>query len=289
MSTLLVLSNMSRQNEVLALYASGVGTVRLASTFVAVVATISTMSFLIFDPLVPTFNRRLELIKQGIAPELHENYFTQTGSFWYRSGNLVYNVGRFVPETNTLEDLNVYVLTPSFDLLERIHAKTAKWTNNDWVLETGLVIAYPLDTHFPLGKTFKTKRGIIPEKPTDFRTLKVQEETMRLKDLRRYITRNQAYGLDTTAQQVHYHERLALVFTPLIFVLLGMPFALKPLKTQSMPKSIAFCFLIVFIYLIMFRFTLSIGKGGHIPAIIAGWAPNVIFSAVALLLLGRKT
>ena len=96
---------------------------------------------------------------------------------------------------------------------------------------------------------------------------------MRLKDLRVYIRRNKAYGLDTTAQQVNYQERISLVFTPLVFVLLGIPFALQPLKSQSMPKSIAFCFLIVFIYLLMFRMSLSIGKSGIFPPIVAGWAP----------------
>src|SRR5580658_10507489 len=40
MATLLVLTAMSRQNEVLALYSSGIGTYRLISTFVAVTATI---------------------------------------------------------------------------------------------------------------------------------------------------------------------------------------------------------------------------------------------------------
>ena len=53
MASLLVLSAMSKQNEVLALYSSGVSTLRLVSTFVALVATISTVAFLICDPVVP--------------------------------------------------------------------------------------------------------------------------------------------------------------------------------------------------------------------------------------------
>jgi lipopolysaccharide export system permease protein len=203
-----------------------------------------------------------------------------SGGFWYRSGRLVYHVGRFVPETNTIEDLNAYVMTPTFQMLERIHARTARCDGTDWVLEKGFTIRYPRDTHFPEGLAFDVKRNVIPEKPGDFKSLKIREDMMRLKDLRRYIDRNAAYGLDTTAQRVHYHERVALVFTPLVFVLLGFPFALKPLKTQSMPKSIAFCFLIVFLYLLTFRMSLSIGKGGHIPPVVAGWAPNMLFLGI---------
>ena len=111
---------------------------------------------------------------------------------------------------------------------------------------------------------------------------------MRLKELRKFISRNKSYGLDTTRQQVSYHERIAMVFTPLIFVILGISFALKPLKTQSVAKGVGFCFLVVFIYLIIFRFTISVGKEGHIPAFMAGWAPNLLFLGLASLIIWKR-
>jgi lipopolysaccharide export LptBFGC system permease protein LptF len=52
MATLLVISNMSRQNEVLALYSMGIGPFRLASTFIAATAVISALAFMLFDSLV---------------------------------------------------------------------------------------------------------------------------------------------------------------------------------------------------------------------------------------------
>jgi len=288
MATLLVVSHMSRQNEVLALYASGIGNMRLISTFIAVVATISTLSFLSFDSLVPAFAKKQYFVEKGVDPSQENNFVASQTGVWYRSGRLLYNVGRFVPEANRLEDVNAYLLSPSFRLLQKIHAKDAVFVDNDWELRNGFVVVYPRDTSFPMSETFKVKHGVIPEKPSDFKTLKVDVEMMRLKDLREYIHRNKAYGMDTTDEQVHYQERLALVFTPLVLVLLGIPFALKPLKSQSMPKSIAFCFLVVFVYLVMFRMTLSIGKGGHIPPVVAGWTPNVLFILFAGALIAKR-
>lgn len=287
MATLLVLTAMSRQNEVLALYSSGIGTYRIISTFIAVTATISTVSFLTFDSLVPAFAKREMLVQKGLDPSKEYMLTTTGGGFWYRSGRLVYSVGRFVPEANTLEDLKVYLVSPNSKLLQMMRAKRAKFVENDWVLEDGFVIAYP-DTGFPTSAIFKTKVGVIPEKPSDFKTLKIEEKTMRLRDLRRFIDRNKSYGLDTTGQQVSYHERLALVFTPLIFVLIGIPFATKPLRTHSIARSVGFCFLVVFMYLLIFRMTISVGKGGHIPPLIAGWATNAIFLVFSLFLVLRK-
>jgi len=287
MATLLVLSSMSRQNEILALYSSGIGTLRLISTFVAVIASISTFSFLAFDSLVPTFAKKEMLVRRGLDPASEYGPLLNLNGFWYRSGNLIYNVGRFSPETNTLDDVRVYFLSPTFKVVQMLRARQAVFTENDWMLQDGFEVQYPPE-NFPLPAKFEKRVGVIPEKPGDFKTFQVEDQTMRLRDLRRYIDRNKAYGLDTTSQQVTYHERLALVFTPLIFVLLGIPFAIKPLKSQSMPKSIAFCFVVVFIYLLMFRMSLSVGKGGHIPPVVAGWATNIVFLVVSLLLIIRR-
>ncbi len=288
MATLLVLTSMSRQNEVLALYASGVSTLRIVSTFVATVATISTISFLTFDSLVPSFNKKQLAIRKGLDPSQDLSMLNPKAGIWYRSRQLIYNVGRFNPQSNVLEDVTVYRLTPKFKMLESIHARRAVFEDGDWTLQDGHVVNYPRETGFPQPQKFTQRRDVIPEKPADFKTLEIHEETMRLKDLRRFIIRNTDFGLDTTAEEVHYHERVALVFAPLIFILVGIPFALKPLKTYSMAKSVGLCFLLVFLYLLLFRMALSIGKGGHIPPIAAGWAANTLFLGVAGILIVRR-
>lgn len=277
MATLLVLSTMSRQNEILALYSCGVGVLRLLSTFIAVTATLSTFAFLTFDSWVPTSARKEILVQRGLDPSQEELLFFRGQGFWYRSGGLIYNVGRFIPEENRMEDLRIYRLGEDFRMREAVRAKRARFQNNDWLVEDGVATLYPTDSPFPRLSSFSSRTGLIPEKPSDLRTLRMDEKTMRLRDLRRYIERNKSYGFDTTAQQVNYHERLALVFAPLIFVLIAVPFATKPLKTQPLGKSIGFCFLIVFIYLLTFRMTVEAGKGGLVPPIIAGWGPNAIF------------
>lgn len=280
MATLLVLTNMSRQNEVLALYSSGISSLRLVSTFVAAVATVSTVAFLIFDPLVPALRKKVHLMEKGTDPTQETWVSNARSSYWYRGKNLIYKFGRFIPETNTIEDLDLYMLDSAFRAHERIHAKTAHFVGNDWVLRDGFRLSYLGESEFPIGKEFKELHGLVPERPSDFKTIKIQEEMMRLRDLRRYIARNSGYGLDTTVQSVHYHERIATVFTPLVFVLIGIPFGLQPLRRPSQAKSIALCFLMIFIYLLCTRISISIGTGGHIPALIAGWAPNMLFLMV---------
>jgi len=288
MATLLELANMSRQNEIMALYTNGVGPLRIASTFVAAVATVSTVAFVVFDSTVPLLNKRRELVLQGLDPETDLTRFSPRGDIWYRNGRLVYNFGQFVPDTNRIDNLSVYRLDPTPAITEIIHGKQAHYVENEWVIRDGFSVKYARRDPFPTVDTFSTRKGVIPDKPTEFRTLKIQEDMMPLRELRKYIARNASYGLDTTAQRVTYHERTAFIFTPLVLILIGLPFALHPLKTHSMPRSVGFCFFVVFLFLLLFRLTLSMGKGGNLPPFIAGWAPNMLFVILSLVMLTRR-
>jgi len=288
MTTLLLLSNMSRQNEILALYACGVGNLRILSTLITIVSTFCTAAFLFGDTIVPIFSRKQALIVSGLDPAAEQVPTFNRTSFWYRSGSLIYNVGRFVPETSILEDVNIYRIGVDFQVAEKIHAGKAQFQNGDWLLESGFRVRYATPDRYPVTETFSSLAKVIPEDPSDFKTLEMREDTMRLRDLRKYITRNKGYGLDTTRQQVHYHERLAVIFTPIIFVLIAIPFATKPLRIQSVPRSIGYCFLVVFAYLLLFRMTLSLGKGGRIPPILSAWVPNALFFGYAVMAMFRK-
>lgn len=287
MTSLLILSTMSRQNEILALYLGGVSLWRLLSTFLAIVATLSTVLFLFFDSWVPYFEKRRVLLKQGIDPSSEEVLRYGNERFWYRSGSSIYHIGRLIPDRNTLEDINIYSLAANFQIQERTQAKLARYLNDRWVLEDGFSIVFP-ESRYPLSSMFRSREGAIPEKPGDFKTFRLEEPMMRLRDLRQYIDKNHTYGFDTTHSEVSYHERVALIFTPLIFVMFAVVLMTRAAKHQSVAKSIGLCFLIVFAYLLIFRIFLSLGRGGHIPAVMAGWLANGLFIIGVFVLMGRK-
>lgn len=286
LATLLVLSAMSKQNEVLALYSGGISAIRIASTLIALVATVSTLSFLLFDPLVPSFAKKEHLLKQGLDPNEEYTLFNPQSEVWYRAGNRIYNFGLFEPKQNRIEDVAIFTLSDTKDLSEIVLATRGHF-DKQWLLEDTHTIVYPAD-HFPILTAEPTKQGMITQGPSDFKQLELQEGMMRLKELRRFIQRKGNYGLDTVEQKVKYHERVALIFAPLVFVLIGIPFAMHPLRSRSMAKSMGFCAMMVFFYLLTFRISLSVGKGGMLPPIMAAWLPNVTFLGISAVAIWRK-
>lgn len=286
---LLTLTNMSRQNEILGLYGGGISRLRITSAFLSLVAVICTLSFLFFDKVVPYCAQKQILIREG--KDVNNSISWQGykgGRFWYRSGNIFLGVANYSQELTTLDDISIFLMDDHNTVVEHIRAKRAIYRNAEWILEDGHVVTYPPEDNYPNSKSFEVKRGVIRQRPSEFSTLKIIEDAMELRDLRKYIKRNQSFGLDTTEQQVAYHERLALVFTPLIFVLLGIPFAAHPLKTHSLSQGVGYCFLLIFLYLVLFRFSLSLGKASYLPAFLAAWLTNVLFLLYAGFRMLRK-
>ena len=286
LATLVLLTTMSRSNEILALFSGGVGSFRIVSTLVATVATISTFYFLVFDSWVPAFNSRRVFLEQGINSD-QISMSRPEGGFWYRSNNLIYNIGRYLPEKNRMEDVSIYFLEKNFRLSQKLHATHAQFNGEDWVLGKGFAVKYP-GHGFPELEQFESLDSVIPEKPTDFKAIRVQEESMRLKELRRYLSAHETSGLDTTATKVHYHERLAYVFSPLIFLLVAIPLGIQPMRSRSLMRNVALAFATALIYLVIARLAISVGRGGFMPAYVAAWFPNVIFLGLSLGMLTRR-
>ncbi len=286
LSTLILLTTMSRQNEILALFSGGIGSFRIVSTLVAVVATISTFYFLFFDSWVPVFNHKRAFLEQGLDPDQQISMSHPEGGFWYRSNNLIYNIGRYLPEKNRMEDVSIYFLEKNSRLSQKIHTEVALFNGDDWILGKGFSVKYP--GGFPELTPFNSLDAIIPEKPSDFKAIRVLEDTMRLKELRRYLSAHEGTGLDTTATRVHYHERLAFVFSPLIFLLLAIPLGIQPMRSRSLMKNVAVAFLAAFTYLMFTRLSLSVARGGFISAYVGAWFPNTLFLGISLYLLTRR-
>jgi lipopolysaccharide export system permease protein len=291
LATLLVLTNMSRQNELLALSANGFSGFRIASTFVAVAAALSGIAFAFFDSSVPLATKRRMLLERGIDPtsEAAEAILKGRMPGWYRNESAIYGFGSFDRATKHLSDVDVYVLSPAFKLSQWMHAKEARYVDGRWKLYEGYAVSYPRQKAFPEPVKFDVRDAPIFEKPSDFSQLHQEEGTLPLAELRRSIGRAKATGIDAIASEVAYHERIAGAFTPLVLLLIGIPFALKPLRNATGARAVGFCFLTVFVFLLLSRVSLSVSLHGLVPAWTGAWMPNLAFGAASLWFLsGRR-
>ena len=143
------------------------------------------------------------------------------------------------------------------------------------------------DEAFPYTKRFVEKNIKLPESPKDFMEIEKQVETLRIKELWAFIKRNKNAGIDTKEYEVDFHSRLAISFIPLIMGLLAVPFSVRPKRQGGFGKDLSIGLGFVFLYWLIFSFTLTLGKSGALTPAFSVWAPSLLFLTIAVSLIIR--
>jgi lipopolysaccharide export LptBFGC system permease protein LptF len=86
--------------------------------------------------------------------------------------------------------------------------------------------------------------------------------------------------------QTQFHKRLADPWACLVVVLVAIPFG-APSGRKGKFVGVASSIFIMFAHLVFQRLGLALGTGGHLPAVIAAWLPNILFAAAGIVLTQR--
>jgi lipopolysaccharide export system permease protein len=93
-------------------------------------------------------------------------------------------------------------------------------------------------------------------------------------------------GVPTNQEEVALQMKIALPFAHLVVIALGIPFALKSSRKGKI-QTFGYALMVAFIYWGTASVCQSIGEQGHIPAWLAAWTSNFMFTAIGLVLLRR--
>ncbi len=288
MATLLCLSGLARRNELTAMFASGVSLARISFVLLSLVFMLCCASFVITDRVVPPLAKaRAQFYRTVIQKKPDLQTDIKQNKIWYRSRNLIYNLRSFDPQKNRISGISIYTFNDQFDLIQQIEASSADFKEGQWLLSNGLLTLFDEETGYPSTKHFETQAITLNEAPEDFQEIEKEVETLRLKNLWRYIQRNKDAGIDTHSFEVVFWSKISMALVPLIMALLGIPFATQHQRHSSLAKDISLCFLLVLIYWLIFSGALSMGKSGWIAPFWAAWLPNFLFFAFGVFMIVR--
>jgi lipopolysaccharide export system permease protein len=112
-----------------------------------------------------------------------------------------------------------------------------------------------------------------------------QAEFLSLPELREYLHYNADFPETLLAPfRTHLQYRLALPWTCLVVVCIAAPLGIG-YSRRGVLSSVATAVILVFLMNFLVHFFLALGEGDRVPAWIAAWTPNIIFSAIGLYLL----
>jgi len=282
-SVLVTLGVMSKNNEIVAIKASGVSLYRLAVPLLLAGVLLATAMVALDDLYLPYANQRQDALRNQIKGRPPQTY-KRPERWIFGESSKIYNYDVFEPSQNVFGGLTVLELDPAtFQVRRRVFASRAQWspTQKTWILEGGWIRDFS-DGTITSYEPFRVRDlAELTEPPTYFNREFLQAFQMSWRDLRTYINGLQQAGYDVSALTVQWHRKLAFPLIAPISMLLAIPFAFF-VGTRGAVGGVAIGIGIGIIYWSLAELLQAMGGIGQLPPLLAGWSPDIIFFFLGL-------
>jgi len=279
-ATLVTLAVLAKNNEVVALKASGVSLYRVVLPLLMAGCLVSAGMFLLDDTFLPYANQRQDALRNQIKGRPAQTYIQPAHQWIFGENTKIYNYELFDPDRQLFGGLSVFELDPAtFQMRRRIFATRAVWdpTVSAWILTGGWVRDFGADGQVVRYEPFTaTSLPELTEAPGYFRREVRQYYQMNWRQLGQYISSLRQAGFDTARLSVQWHRKFAFPVIAAVIVFLSAPFAFL-VGTRGAIGGLALAVGIGITYWATAALFEAMGSVGQLPPLIAGWAPDAIF------------
>lgn len=289
LSSLFLVSSLSRRNELVAMRAAGISIPRVFLPLLIVGGLTSVFELGVGDFVVSnatylqTQVRRVEI--DGQEPI---NYGRRS-NFAHRSPDgAILDIGFFNGKTSVMTDLTVEWFDDSSRVTRRLDLSRMEWQDSLWtgfgavnrVFGPSGAIAY-----------FTADTLLLPEigeAPEDFGSRQKAPEEMNFLELDRYIDRVNRAGGDSRGLMVEFYLKFFFPLSNLIMVLVGAPLALRNPRSGK-ASSIGLAILLAFLFFSLLRFGQTLGHKGALPPLLAAGLADIVFIFLGTVMLVRSS
>lgn len=285
LALLYALSDMSKHGELTAMRAGGLWLGRLMFPFLllGLFASGAVMAAgLLWAPRAFQSSKDLfdEKTQTSVKPEERVKGVT------YRDvrGNRFWVVSVLDPREGRASGIEIVQSDDQKGNLLRISAASGAYRNGFWIFENVILYDYRLPPSDPasLRKEAAYEARDFTESPQHLvaRSRKPKRiPTGELWENLRYASRLPPKL--AAIYRCEFHGRLAYPLACLVVIFIGVPFGVIG-QRRSTFLAIVNALLVFFGYMLTVQILLVLGQSGRIPALVAAWAPNLIFAGVGL-------
>jgi lipopolysaccharide export system permease protein len=301
LALLYTLTNHARHNELTAMRAAGVSLWRLCVPYLTVGLAASAVLFVLNEWCMPRGadwadrikNRYVQKPGDAGNPAASRNF-----GFTNMRDHRTWFIGEY--QAKPAEMLNPQVnWTSSNGLNCQLNAARAIYTNHAWTF-FDVSVKEITQANAQLVSAWQTNELAMPEftvNPAEIQSeikVSVYENQRRarkadipLVDIWAYLRLHPGLSRAKSGWLfTKLHGRLAAPWTCLVVVLIAIPFGAASGR-RNLFVGVAGSIFICFAYFVVQQVGLALGSGGHLPAWLAAWLPNLIFGMTGLVLTAR--
>jgi lipopolysaccharide export system permease protein len=284
----LTTSLLSRQHEITAMRACGVGLWRIVTPIAAASLALAAAAFAANWSVIPAAVANAQLVKNVRIEGRPSPSTLQRNRVWLRLGRRTFlNVRMTDPASNSLYGVRMYEVGTGFTLDREIDAARVTFDRGAWTAFDGIERRF-LDDGAVHVERFAQRPLDLSKMPRDFGQIEVKEEFLSYPRLRAYVDDLEASGINPGRYAVDAASRLSVPFITVVMSLIGIPFGLIDARRGGWGMAVGIGLFVALAYWMVYSLSISLGRGGALHPLASAWLANALFLVVAAALLIQK-
>ena len=280
------LGRMSRANEIVSMLTAGISIPRVLFPLIFVGLLTVWATYALNYELAPHGEtaRRSLLMSERVRREMR----IEGQIFRNRSENRTWFIQSFRRGENQFHNVQVLQQDQNDKIITNYIALGATFdpTAKTWELHGVKIVNYDGQgniTHEEMQSSLIINNW--SETPYRLGSANVRAENLSVPELREYLHYNSDFPRTLLAPfHTHLQYRLALPWTCMVVVLIAAPLGIG-YSRRGILSSVAASIVLVFAMQVLTHLFIALGEGDRVPAWIAGWMPNLIFTVIGAYLL----
>lgn len=270
-------------NELFAIFGSGVSLHRLVAPFLALGVLFSIGAFFFEDAVViPTFQLKNQAYALAVkqVTSLSQSNVTVTSP----DQRVIYVADYYNDAQQKLTGLTVIVRDAAMRVMLRIDAQTADWKQNRWILQDCRTFTWnPATKILSDAKSPTYDSPLLAEPPDTFQRLARSIDQMDRAESQRYVAVIRKAGLPYREALTDYYRKFSFACTPLIVALLASSLG-STFKKNILLMSLLTALVISVVFYVAQMVTAILSKNGLIPPLAGAWSPFSLFLVLGFML-----
>lgn len=279
LAVLLVLTELSYRNEIVALWAAGLSPARMIAMLLPLAFLTGGAQFLLRDLAIPY---TVPQLREWAVGDYRRDKLKvgEKDPIWMRAGPDILRAASANSESTELSDVIIFRRDDNGLLREQIYADRATLSGQRWTLER--VLVYYRDNLTPSRLDTLVYSGAM--KPAQAGARSGEPDEMTLRDLA-YFVENRGFGIRPVwVYQTGWHKRLSAFFPNLLMIALCIPLATRFRRGGGLGVLFAIGIGAGFLYFVVDGISLTMGEIGFVAPWLAAWMPLCAFGLAAVVL-----
>lgn len=290
---LYTLGTLNRNNEIIAMRASGLSIFYINRTLIIFAALISVAVFAVNDKLAP----QSEIAKESVRVEMENKHKTEkqqaiSNLSIYGLKNRLFFINKFIPAENRMEGITILEQDEAANVRKKIVASYGVYKEGFWRFSECVTYFFDENDRLSGQPQYLSEQIMdIVETPQDFLKQMQKPEFMSVDQLNEYILKlpmSRVKGVIRNLK-VDLYQRFFMPLGNLVIVIAGIPFALIMRRRATSLFSIGIAIMMGLLYYVVNAVSIAFGKAGLLPPLLAASSSHILFLSLGLYLIHQHT